>query len=54
MNKTQQLIKQVKAGTHRIRNGSVYRFVETRNEWMTFPHYRSDVILRAEVAMMKK
>lgn len=54
MNKTQELIAQVKAGTHRIRDGSVYRFAAKRNEWLILPHYRSDVILRAEVSMMQK
>lgn len=52
MNKTQELLAKIAAGTHRINEyNHVLRWVESRKEWMTSHAYRKDVILRAAVQL---
>lgn len=52
MNKTQELLAKIAAGTHRIdKDGFLNRWVESRKEWMTCHAYRKDVVRRAWFAI---
>jgi hypothetical protein len=53
MNKTQDLMNKIAAGTHRISSmGYVQRKAST-GEWVSCELFRRDVVLRAQVALMK-
>ncbi len=52
MNKTEELLARVAAGTHRIDDyGNVTRWVASRQEWVTCESYRRDVVKRALIAL---
>lgn len=50
----EDLTKKINAGTHRIRDMYVERWVESKKEWVSYPMYRKDVIRRVAAAQMKK
>ena len=52
MNKTDELLARIAAGTHRIdAYGNVTRWVASRQEWVTCESYRRDVVMRARIAL---
>ena len=54
MNKTQDLLSKIKAGTHRVdQYGFVSRWVESRNEWVSTTAFRKDVVLRVRAALIR-